>query len=209
MINRLKPFDATDAALFIRINHLPHPRWLDGLIARFSWTMTGGHAWILVVLADALFHRRRAMRTALAVLPCCISRPILLRFPSRNISAAAGRSSRSFVPLSSGENRAAIPSLQATVRRPLLEPSCSKLAIHAAEGFFSRLRFSLHSHAFIWAHIILAMSLAEVWSAPPWQSFIEACSRSFEIAFNELDLHSTRASIGDLARQAGAFLASV
>ena len=69
LIRRLKPFDAIDAALFIRVNHLPHPRWLDGLIARFSWTMTGGHAWILVVLADMLFHRRRGIQTALAVLP--------------------------------------------------------------------------------------------------------------------------------------------
>jgi membrane-associated phospholipid phosphatase len=69
LISRLKPFDAIDAALFIRINHLPHPKWLDGLIARFSWMMTGGHAWILVVLADALGNRRRASKTALAVLP--------------------------------------------------------------------------------------------------------------------------------------------
>ena len=69
LISRLKPFDAIDAAVFIRINHLPHPKWLDGLIARFSWMMTGGHAWILVVLADALCNRRRATKTALAVLP--------------------------------------------------------------------------------------------------------------------------------------------
>ncbi len=69
LINRLKPYDAIDAALFIRINHLPHPKWLDGLIARFSWMMTGGHAWILVVLADALCQRRRALKNALAVLP--------------------------------------------------------------------------------------------------------------------------------------------
>ncbi|HEY5744328.1 MAG TPA: phosphatase PAP2 family protein [Terrimicrobiaceae bacterium] len=69
LINRLKPFDAIDAALFIRINHLPHPKWFDGLIARFSWIMTGGHAWILVVLADALGDRHRAVKTARAVLP--------------------------------------------------------------------------------------------------------------------------------------------
>ena len=69
LISRLKPFDAIDAALFIRVNHLPHPRWLDSLIARFSWIMTGGHAWILVVLADALCNRHRATKTALTVLP--------------------------------------------------------------------------------------------------------------------------------------------
>jgi membrane-associated phospholipid phosphatase len=69
LLSRLKPFDAIDAALFIRINHLPHPKWLDGLIARFSWMMTGGHAWVLVLLADALCQRRRGIKVALRVLP--------------------------------------------------------------------------------------------------------------------------------------------
>jgi len=69
LIRRLKPFDAIDAALFIRVNHLPHPRWLDRFFARFSWVMTGGHAWILVLLADALRQRTRAINAALAVLP--------------------------------------------------------------------------------------------------------------------------------------------
>ena len=133
---------------------------------------------ILVVLADALCQRRRATSTALAVLPALYLPPIRLRFPSRNISrAAAGRSSQSFAPLLSGANRAAIPSLRATVRRLLPELHCSKLAIHAAGGSFSPLHFSLHSRAFIWAHIIPAMSLAGAWPAPgAGQTLTEVCS---------------------------------
>jgi undecaprenyl-diphosphatase len=69
LIKRLKPFDAIDATLFIQINHLPHPRLLDGLISRFSWFMTGGHAWILVLALNALSDRRRAINAGLAVLP--------------------------------------------------------------------------------------------------------------------------------------------
>ena len=83
LIRRLKPFDALDAALFIRINHLPHPAWLDGLIARFSWAMTGGHAWILVVLADALCQRRRAMKSALAVLPALYLATYTVEVPTK------------------------------------------------------------------------------------------------------------------------------
>ena len=89
LLSRLKPLDAFDAALFIQVNHLPHPKWLDGLIARFSWMMTGGHAWILVVLADALFNRHRATRTAMAVLPalylatCTVEIPIKKYFRRR------------------------------------------------------------------------------------------------------------------------------
>ena len=39
------------------------------MIARFSWIMTGGHAWIFVILVDMVRNRRRAMKTTLAVLP--------------------------------------------------------------------------------------------------------------------------------------------
>jgi undecaprenyl-diphosphatase len=62
LISRLKPFDAIDATLFIQINHLPHPKLLDRLFSSFSWFMTGGHAWILFIAANALFDKNRAIR---------------------------------------------------------------------------------------------------------------------------------------------------
>jgi membrane-associated phospholipid phosphatase len=68
LLKRLKPFDAIDATLFIQINHLPHPKLLDRLISRFSWFMTGGHAWILLIAVNSLVDRRRAMK-ALGILP--------------------------------------------------------------------------------------------------------------------------------------------
>ncbi len=69
LLKRLQPLDAVDARLFLQINHLPHPRWLDTLVSRFSWFMTGGHAWILFIALNAFLDRRRAMRAALAVAP--------------------------------------------------------------------------------------------------------------------------------------------
>ena len=68
LISRLKPLDAIDAMLFIQINHLPHPKVLDRLISSFSWFMTGGHAWLLFIGANALFDKNRA-RSACRVLP--------------------------------------------------------------------------------------------------------------------------------------------
>jgi undecaprenyl-diphosphatase len=62
LISRLKPLDAIDATLFIQINHLPHPKLLDRLISSFSWFMTGGHAWVLFIAANALFDKHRAIR---------------------------------------------------------------------------------------------------------------------------------------------------
>ena len=68
LISRLKPFDAIDATLFVQINNLPHPKLLDRLISSFSWFMTGGHAWILFIAANALFDKHRAIR-ACRILP--------------------------------------------------------------------------------------------------------------------------------------------
>jgi membrane-associated phospholipid phosphatase len=62
LLSRLKPLDAIDATLFIQINHLPHPKLLDRLFSSFSWFMTGGHAWILFIAANALFDKQRALR---------------------------------------------------------------------------------------------------------------------------------------------------
>jgi membrane-associated phospholipid phosphatase len=88
LLKRLKPFDAIDAMLFIQINHLPHPKRLDRLISRFSWLMTGGHAWILFIAFNAFLDRRRAKK-ALAIFPplylatCTVEIPIKRYFRRR------------------------------------------------------------------------------------------------------------------------------
>ena len=54
---------------FLAINHLPHPRRFDSLMSRFSWAMTGGAGWSLVVLVVLLINRRRGWDTAKGVVP--------------------------------------------------------------------------------------------------------------------------------------------
>lgn len=63
LIHRLRPLQAADAALFIRINNLTHTPLLDRLMSALSFTMTGGHAWLLVPLAEMLWHPRRGRRS--------------------------------------------------------------------------------------------------------------------------------------------------
>jgi undecaprenyl-diphosphatase len=69
LMRRLKPLDAIDAALFLRINHLWHPKELDRLFSWFSFLMTGGHAWVLAILIRALVDRRSGVREFLDVVP--------------------------------------------------------------------------------------------------------------------------------------------
>ena len=69
LMRRLKPLDAIDAALFLQINHLWHPKALDRFFSWFSFMMTGGHAWVLAVLVRALVNRRRGVREFLEVVP--------------------------------------------------------------------------------------------------------------------------------------------
>jgi undecaprenyl-diphosphatase len=67
LMGRLKPLDAIDAALFLQLNHLWHPKALDRFFSWFSFLMTGGHAWALAVLVRALINRRRGVREFLDV----------------------------------------------------------------------------------------------------------------------------------------------
>jgi undecaprenyl-diphosphatase len=69
LMRRLKPFDAIDAAVFLQINHLPHPKMLDRFFSWFSFLMTGGHAWVLLILLRTIANRRAGIRQLLDVVP--------------------------------------------------------------------------------------------------------------------------------------------
>jgi undecaprenyl-diphosphatase len=69
LMKRLKPLDAIDAALFLQINHLWHPKGLDRFFSWFSFLMTGGHAWVLAVFLRMLTDRRRGVQEFFDVVP--------------------------------------------------------------------------------------------------------------------------------------------
>ncbi len=58
LLKHLKPFDALDANLFLKINHLPHTRLLNTIFYCLTFIFTGGGAWYVVMGFDSLRKRR-------------------------------------------------------------------------------------------------------------------------------------------------------
>lgn len=69
LYHRLKPLDAADAGVFIQINNMPHPRWLDFVMRWFSFVMTSGMGWLVPVGVAIFRNPRRGVRIAVDVLP--------------------------------------------------------------------------------------------------------------------------------------------
>jgi len=59
VLKRLKPLDALDANLFLKVNHLPHTRLLNRLFYGFTLAFNGGAAWYITSLIGMLFTRRK------------------------------------------------------------------------------------------------------------------------------------------------------
>ncbi len=81
MIKRLKPFEALDTWLYLEVNRLPHTKLTDRWVKRFSWLMTGGHGWLVVLAVAFLLDRPRALRAALRVLPALWLSTMIVEYP--------------------------------------------------------------------------------------------------------------------------------
>lgn len=81
LYHRLKPLDAVDAAIFIQINNMPHPRWLDAVMRRFSFVMTSGMGWLLPIAFAIFRNPRRGGRAALDVLPSLWIATSIVEYP--------------------------------------------------------------------------------------------------------------------------------
>ncbi len=62
VLKHLKPIDALDANLFLRINHLPHTPALNRFFYFFTLVFTGGTAWFVLMAVITLFNRRLGWR---------------------------------------------------------------------------------------------------------------------------------------------------
>lgn len=69
LLKRLGPVQALDAALFLEINHLPHPRWLNVSMRGLTIIMKGAHAMTAGLLVAALRNPERGSRAMAQVLP--------------------------------------------------------------------------------------------------------------------------------------------
>ena len=82
VLGRLKPLDALDAKLFLRINHLPHTPWLNSMFHYLTMIFTGGAAWYALMCLLGMFNQplgRRMMddtAASLAVSSALVEFPI-------------------------------------------------------------------------------------------------------------------------------------
>ena len=81
VLKRLKPLDALDANLFLKVNHLPHTRPLNIFFYTLTEIFNGGIAWYVVTALRALYSRRRIGEIIREiVLPLTIT-TMLVEFP--------------------------------------------------------------------------------------------------------------------------------
>ncbi|HEX9440199.1 MAG TPA: phosphatase PAP2 family protein [Roseiflexaceae bacterium] len=81
ILQRMKPYQALDARLFLAVNHMPHTPLTNRLMYIFTIIMTGGWGWILGLLAAALIDRPRGRRALLQVLPPLWFATMMVEYP--------------------------------------------------------------------------------------------------------------------------------
>ncbi len=69
MLRRLGPAQALDARIFLAINSVPHPRWLDVLANAVTVLTTGGWLWVFGVLGAYLLRVRKSWRAFETLVP--------------------------------------------------------------------------------------------------------------------------------------------
>jgi undecaprenyl-diphosphatase len=80
-LRRMDPFQALDARVFLAINGIPHPQWLDSLANAITVVFTGGWIWVIGVwIAHQLgiSRSRRALRT---LLPSLVGATWIVEYP--------------------------------------------------------------------------------------------------------------------------------
>jgi undecaprenyl-diphosphatase len=69
LLQRMKPFQALDARLFLAVNHLPHTPLLNSLMYGLTTVMNGGAGWILGLVLAAIFEKKRGLQALHRVVP--------------------------------------------------------------------------------------------------------------------------------------------
>ena len=81
VLKRLKPMDALDANLFLKVNHLPHTRLLNLLFYGITFIFTGGAAWYLRMGIAALRNRRKTLEILQEIALPLVIATALVEFP--------------------------------------------------------------------------------------------------------------------------------
>ncbi len=81
LIKRLRPLQAFDASLFLRINHLPHPPAANTAMYALTTVMNRGDAWVAGLLLASLFGSQRARNALIDVVPALWLTTATVEFP--------------------------------------------------------------------------------------------------------------------------------
>ena len=81
MLRRLGPIQALDTRVFLAVNCLPHPRWLDGLANAVTVLTTGGWLWVFAVLGAYLLRVRKSWQALETLLPSMVLATWIVEHP--------------------------------------------------------------------------------------------------------------------------------
>jgi undecaprenyl-diphosphatase len=81
VVEQMAPLDSLDARLFVAVNHLPHPRWLDRVADLVTLSFVGGWIWLVALLVARAFGARRAGLALRTLAPSLIGTNLIVEGP--------------------------------------------------------------------------------------------------------------------------------
>jgi undecaprenyl-diphosphatase len=80
-LRRMRPWEALDARLYLLINGVPHPGWLDSLVWVLTQITIGGWLWVLGTLLAYLLRVPRSWVAVERLLPAVVGATWIVEFP--------------------------------------------------------------------------------------------------------------------------------
>lgn len=81
VLRRMGPVQALDIRIFLTINGLPHPRWMNALVYTLTVVATGGWIWLIAVFGAYLFRVPRSWRAMRELLPSLVGATWIVEYP--------------------------------------------------------------------------------------------------------------------------------
>ena len=81
MLRRMGPLQALDARIYLAVNELPHPGWLDTVGWAIAVTFIGGWIWVIGTLVAYLLRVPRGWTAVMRLLPCVVGATWVVEFP--------------------------------------------------------------------------------------------------------------------------------
>jgi YegS/Rv2252/BmrU family lipid kinase len=84
LLRRMGPYQAVDTRLFLIINQLPHPHWLNQLMYGLTSVMNGGMGWIFILIGAMALDRRRGLSSLRQITPPMWFATMTVEYPIKN-----------------------------------------------------------------------------------------------------------------------------